>query len=281
MPVVVNRVGNESSSMKEDVPLDNPPPTHPKAVKKMVILPSGRQYKSTKRWLATNTNDRLTDSTDRPVACDVENHSSHADPDDDLVDTPPGKRRKSEEKRIPIRPREQVVSQPYQPFTGARIRPKVSIDNLIHLAQGLNDEQREMVIEIGFGRFSVLKSQVCLQHCHTGDGWLVEITSNLVQHVFGLPRGKIKLVEQKKVIKKKDLVVQEFRNQFKHIDSRRRSPLQHMLYMLDRHDYEQLFVLNFMVVYFSFLGDTTSNNLAWHGDEDPVRGQMVLLVVSC
>ncbi|MFS7918404.1 hypothetical protein Hanom_Chr03g00200601 [Helianthus anomalus] len=65
----------------------------------------------------------------------------HYDPDDDFVDTPPGKRPKSVAKRIPNPVRHQTMSQPYQPFTGSWIRAKVSIDKLIRLALGLNDKQ--------------------------------------------------------------------------------------------------------------------------------------------
>ncbi|MFS7945136.1 hypothetical protein Hanom_Chr06g00520581 [Helianthus anomalus] len=68
------------------------------------------------------------------------------------------------------------------------------------------------------------------------------------------------LVVKKKANKKKDLVVQEFRNQFEPIDSKRLSPLQLMRYILDRSDYGWLFVVNFLVVYFSFMGETTTNN---------------------
>ncbi|MFS8022094.1 hypothetical protein Hanom_Chr16g01435471 [Helianthus anomalus] len=52
----------------------------------------------------------------------------------------------------------QPETQPYRPFTGVRIRPKVGIDNLITLAAGLNEEQRQTVNEIGFG--SIFGSKV-------------------------------------------------------------------------------------------------------------------------
>ncbi|MFS7918405.1 hypothetical protein Hanom_Chr03g00200611 [Helianthus anomalus] len=33
-----------------------------------------------------------------------------------------------------------------------------------------------------------------------------------------------------------------------------------MCYILDRHNYGWLFVVNYLVIFFSFLGETTSNN---------------------
>ncbi|KAM0064979.1 hypothetical protein Hdeb2414_s0003g00109361 [Helianthus debilis subsp. tardiflorus] len=86
-----------------------------------------------------------------------------------------------------------------------------------------------------------------------------------------------------------------------------------MLYMLDRHDYGRLFILNFLVVYFSFLGEIKTNNLvnvryvsyiqpnvdvksfdwcsyivsclnqtkkALHSADDAYRGPMVLLAIA-
>ncbi|KAJ0615455.1 hypothetical protein HanIR_Chr02g0074301 [Helianthus annuus] len=157
------------------------------------------------------------------------------------VDTPPGKQRKSAAKRPPTHGRHQTVTHPYHPFTGARIRPKVLIDNLITLAVGLNEEQRQTVKEIGFGSIfgykvtcvptalaNWLVSNYDPDTCvlNVGGGRLVEITSELVKRVFGLPMGPTDLVEKKKANKKKDVVVQEFRNQFEHTDSKRLSPLQ-------------------------------------------------------
>ncbi|KAJ0434093.1 hypothetical protein HanOQP8_Chr17g0664661 [Helianthus annuus] len=156
------------------------------------------------------------------------------------------------------------MSQPYQPFTGAPIRPKVSIDNLICLALGLNDEQRETVKEIVFGLIFGYKvtsvPTTFAQWLVSNYDLVVAITSELVKRVFGLPIGPTELVKKKKANKKKYLVIQEFRNQFEQIDSKRLSPLQLMHYILDRHDYGRLFVVNFLVVYFSFLGETTTNN---------------------
>ncbi|KAF5781212.1 hypothetical protein HanXRQr2_Chr11g0480851 [Helianthus annuus] len=149
---------------------------------------------------------------------------------------------------------------------------------------------------------------------NVGGGRLVEITSELVKRVFGLPMGPTDLVEKKKANKKKDVVVQEFRNQFEHTDTKRLLPLQLMHYILDRHDHGRMFVMNFLILYFSLLGETTTNNTvnvryipfiqphvdiksfnwcsymvsclnrmkkAWHGGEDAFRGPMLLLAVSC
>ncbi|KAJ0476564.1 hypothetical protein HanHA300_Chr13g0478771 [Helianthus annuus] len=93
-----------------------------------------------------------------------------------------------------------------------------------------------------------------------GGSRLVEITSELVKRVFGLPMGPINLVEKKKANKKNDVVIQEFRNQFEHTDSKRLSSLQLMCYVLDMYDHGRLFVVNFLILYFSFLGETTTNN---------------------
>ncbi|KAM0024257.1 hypothetical protein Hdeb2414_s0022g00613641 [Helianthus debilis subsp. tardiflorus] len=170
------------------------------------------------------------------------------DPDDDFVDTPPGKRRKSTAKRTSSRGVHQLVTRTYQPFTGARIRPIVGIDNLITLAAGLNEEQHQTVNEIGFGSifgYKVTCVPTSLANwlvsnydpdtgvLNVGGGRIVNITSELVKSVFGLPMGPTDLAEKKKASKRKDVVVQEFKNQFKHMDTNRLLPVQLMKYILD------------------------------------------------
>ncbi|MFS7937515.1 hypothetical protein Hanom_Chr05g00428461 [Helianthus anomalus] len=72
--------------------------------------------------------------------------------------------------------------------------------------------------------------------------------------------GPTDLVEKKKANKKKDVVVQEFRNRFEHTDTKRLSPLQLMRYVLDTHDHGRPFFMNFLILYFSLLGETTTSN---------------------
>ncbi|KAJ0476983.1 putative papain-like cysteine peptidase superfamily [Helianthus annuus] len=252
------------------------------------------------------------------------------DPDDDFVDTPPpGKRRKSAAKRGTSRGMHQQVRQPYKPFTGARIRPKVGIDNMITLASGLNEEQRKKVGEIGFGsifHYKVTGVPTALGNwlvtnydpdndiLHVDGGRTINISSELVRSVFGLPMGPTDLAEKKKASKRKDVVVQAFREQFNHMDITRLSPVQLMNYILDfQSDNGRLFVLNFLVLYFSLLGETTTNNsvnvrfisniqpgvdiksfnwcaymisclkrtkTAWRGGDDAFRGPMLLLAIA-
>ncbi|KAF5767134.1 putative papain-like cysteine peptidase superfamily [Helianthus annuus] len=252
------------------------------------------------------------------------------DPDDDFVDTPPpGKRRKSAAKRGTSCGMHQQVRQPYKPFTGARIRPKVGIDNLITLASGLNEEQRQKVDEIGFGSIfgykvtgvpTALANWLVINYdpdngiLNVDGGRSVNISSELVRSVFGLPMGPTDLAEKKKASKRKDVVVQAFRDQFKHMDITRLSPVQLMKYILDwQSDNGRLFVLNFLILYFSLLGETTTNNsvnvrfisniqpdvdiksfnwcaymisclkrtkTAWHGGDDAFRGPMLLLAIA-
>ncbi|MFS7920026.1 hypothetical protein Hanom_Chr03g00219471 [Helianthus anomalus] len=121
-------------------------------------------------------------------------------------------------------------------------------------------------------------------------------------------------VEKKKASKRKDVVVQVFRNQFKHMYITRLSPVQMMNYILDwQADDGRLFVRNFLILYFSLLGETTTNNsvnvrfisniqpdvdiksfnwcaymvtclkrtkTTWHGGDDAFRGPMLLLAVN-
>ncbi|KAJ0930589.1 hypothetical protein HanPSC8_Chr04g0151121 [Helianthus annuus] len=190
------------------------------------------------------------------------------DPDDDFVDTPPpGKRRKSAAKRGTSCGMHQQVRQPYKPFTGARIRPKIGIDNLITLASGLNEEQGQKVDEIGFGSifgYKVTGVPTALANwlvtnydpdngiLNVDGGRTVNISSELVRSVFGLPMGPTDLAEKKKANKRKDVVVQAFRDQFKHMDITRLSPVQLMNYILDwQSDNGRLFVLNFLILYFT------------------------------
>ncbi|MFS7910738.1 hypothetical protein Hanom_Chr02g00109731 [Helianthus anomalus] len=149
---------------------------------------------------------------------------------------------------------------------------------------------------------------------NVGNGRIVNITSELVKIVFGLPMGPTSLAEKKKASKRKDVVVQEFRDQFKLMDTNRLSPVQLMNYMLDwQADHGRLFVFNFLILYFSLLGETTTNNsvnvrfisniqpdvdiksinwcsymvsclnrtkTTWHGGDDAFRWPMLLLAVN-
>ncbi|KAJ0789797.1 putative papain-like cysteine peptidase superfamily [Helianthus annuus] len=126
--------------------------------------------------------------------------------------------------------------------------------------------------------------------------------------------GPTDLAEKKKASKRKDVVVQAFKDQFKHMDITRLSPVQLMNYILDwQADDGRLFVLNFLILYFSLLGETTTNNsvnvrfisniqpdvdnksfnwcacmvtclkrtkTTWHGGDDAFRGPMLLLAVA-
>ncbi|KAJ0629688.1 hypothetical protein HanIR_Chr00c06g0905501 [Helianthus annuus] len=115
----------------------------------------------------------------------------------------------------------QQVRQPYKPFTGARIRPKVGIDNLITLASGLNEEQRQKVDEIGFGSIfgykvtgvpTTLANWLVTNYdpdngiLNVDGGRTVNISSELVRSVFGLPMGPTDLAKKRKRAKERMLL---------------------------------------------------------------------------
>ncbi|XP_035830944.1 uncharacterized protein LOC118480282 [Helianthus annuus] len=193
------------------------------------------------------------DSVDHQQPCDAKRKKSTAT------------RRKS------TRPPASFQSKKYEPFSGPKIKLKTSPDNLVTLVNSLNKVQKNKVIEMGFG--ALLNFNI--HHVPTRLAfWLasnyddaagvlnfgatrLRITSTLVNTIFGIPNGGIKIVEKERA-RDSNPVVKEWRDQFN--DNTKVSPVGLKDMMITDTSSGRSFELNWLVLYNTILGEISACN---------------------
>ncbi|XP_035834319.1 uncharacterized protein LOC118482767 [Helianthus annuus] len=183
-----------------------------------------------------------------------------------------GKRRKSTaSRRKSTRPPASFPSKKYEPFTGPKIKLRTSPDNLVILVNSLNKPQKKKVIEMGFGtllNFNIHHVPTRLAYWLASNyddaaGVLnfgetrLRITSNLVNTIFEIPNGGIKIVEKERA-RDSNPVVKEWRDQFN--DNTKVSPLGLKDMMVTDTSSDRAFELNWLVLYNTILGEISASN---------------------
>ncbi|KAM0061877.1 hypothetical protein Hdeb2414_s0004g00141351 [Helianthus debilis subsp. tardiflorus] len=87
----------------------------------------------------------------------------------------------------------------------------------------------------------------------------IQITEELMNDVFGLPRGDEKIKEAEKARSDFHEVVAEWKEQFENAPTRL-TPVQFKTYMKGQQASGRIFVLNFLLFYNTLLGETTTNS---------------------
>ncbi|KAL8230338.1 hypothetical protein R6Q57_000116 [Mikania cordata] len=162
---------------------------------------------------------------------------------------------------------------PYFKYTGQKIFMRCSPANLINFLEKLNEDQKKAVKEMGFGEVLCLK----LHTIPTAFGyWLLKnynpqtdiqnigssqfkITPDLIHLVFGIPRGKI-TVHEKFRLNSNDAVVSEWRSQFGTDIPKKISMKDFAQHLTTRNDSGRMFKLNFLVMFFSIMGESMKSN---------------------
>ncbi|KAL8201864.1 hypothetical protein R6Q57_011011 [Mikania cordata] len=145
--------------------------------------------------------------------------------------------------------------------------------NLINFLEKLNEDQKKAVKEMGFGEVLCLK----LHTIPTAFGyWLLKnynpqtdiqnigssqfnITPDLIHLVFGIPNGKI-TVHEKFRPNSNDEVVSEWRSQFGTDIPKKISMKDFAQHLTTRNDSGRMFKLNFLVMFFSIMGESMKSN---------------------
>ncbi|KAL8201465.1 hypothetical protein R6Q57_012804, partial [Mikania cordata] len=86
-----------------------------------------------------------------------------------------------------------------------------------------------------------------------------KITPDLIHLVFGIPNGKI-MVHEKFRPNFNDAVVSEWRSQFGTDISKKISTKDFAQHLTTRNDYGRMFKLNFLVMFFSIMGESMKSN---------------------
>ncbi|KAL8217085.1 hypothetical protein R6Q57_023922 [Mikania cordata] len=162
---------------------------------------------------------------------------------------------------------------PYFEYTGQKIFMRCSPANLINFLEKLNEDQKKTVKEMGFGEVLCLK----LHTIPTAFGyWLLKnynpqtdiqnigssqfkITPDLIHLVFGIPNGKI-TVHEKFRPNSNDAVVSEWRSQFGTDIPKKISMKDFAQQLTTRNDSGRMFKLNFLVMFFSVMGESMKSN---------------------
>ncbi|KAL8191774.1 hypothetical protein R6Q57_028505 [Mikania cordata] len=162
---------------------------------------------------------------------------------------------------------------PYFEYTGQNIFMRCSPANLINFLEKLNEDQKKAVKEMGFGEVLCLK----LHTIQTAFGyWLLKnynpqtdiqnigssqfkITPDLIHLVFGIPNGKI-TVHEKFRPNSNDAVVSEWRSQFGTDIPKKISMKDFAQHLTTRNDSGRMFKLNFLVMFFSIMGESMKSN---------------------
>ncbi|KAL8210020.1 hypothetical protein R6Q57_006752 [Mikania cordata] len=162
---------------------------------------------------------------------------------------------------------------PYFEYTGQKIFMRCSPANLINFMEKLNEDQKKAVKEMGFGEVLCLK----LHTIPTAFGyWLLKnynpqtdiqnigssqfkITPDLIHLVFGIPNGKI-TVHEKFRPNSNDAVVSEWRSQFGTDIPKKISMKDFAQHLTTRNDSGRMFKLNFLVMFFSKMGESMKSN---------------------
>ncbi|KAD2393171.1 hypothetical protein E3N88_40148 [Mikania micrantha] len=162
---------------------------------------------------------------------------------------------------------------PYFEYTGQKIFMRCSPANLINFLEKLNEDQKKAVKEMGFGEVLCLK----LHTIPTAFGyWLLKnynpqtdiqnigssqfkITPDLIHLVFGIPNGKI-TVHEKFRPNSNDAVVSEWRSQFGTDIPKKISMKDFAQHLTTRNDSGRMFKLNFLVMFFSIMGESMKSN---------------------
>ncbi|MFS7918393.1 hypothetical protein Hanom_Chr03g00200491 [Helianthus anomalus] len=170
-----------------------------------------------------------------------------------------GKRRKSTaSRRKSTRPPASFPSKKYEPFTGPKIKLKTSSENLVILVNNLIKPQKKKVIEMGFGtllNFNIRHVPTRLAYWLASNyddnaGVLnfgetrLRITANLVNTIFGIPNGGIKILEKIRA-RDNNPVVKEWRDQFN--DNTKVSPLGLKDMIFTDSSSDRVFELNWLV----------------------------------
>jgi len=167
--------------------------------------------------------------------------------------------------------------QPYFPFTNKRILPRCAITNLTNWMSAFNANQREKIANIGFGPVLNLKIQKVptslaywllenydprRKHLNLGSQ-TIKISPKLVRRVLGIPNGPEQINEIMKPTVS-DIVVNEWRTQFpvtfKRFTITETIKNLNLRSSLERNLSDRFFILNFLVLFFSVLGETTRNS---------------------
>ncbi|KAI3711706.1 hypothetical protein L1987_70248 [Smallanthus sonchifolius] len=175
-----------------------------------------------------------------------------------------------------IQPTVPVPDEPVPKFVaydGKRLLPRSTPSNLHSWIQVMNKAQRKTVTQMSFQSLLNLKIQniptsllmwlVSNYNENTNTlnvgTHLIKITPSLVHKVLGLPNGSKKVRELSRPTIS-DPVVAEFRNQFpKKID--RFYIKDYFEYVKTATDSGRRFMINFLVMVFTIIGETTKNNI--------------------
>jgi len=201
--------------------------------------------------------------------------SDDDDNDDDFVMSPQNQTTKKQKQ------------EPYHPFNGGKISTRFALSNLITLFETFNEEQKKIVDDMGFGKVLNLKVDSIPtslgywmvdnynQHTHTLNTGinLIQITPQLVNEVMGIPIGSIPI--KNKRAKKKDAVVAEWRSQFKKTTwISRPFTMAYLDHIRGLKHSGRYFMLNFLVAFFSIVGETNDNSFVNQSFLNSVRSNI-------
>ncbi|KAF5813978.1 hypothetical protein HanXRQr2_Chr03g0105201 [Helianthus annuus] len=130
------------------------------------------------------------------------------------------------------------------------------------LMQSLNENQRTAVKNIGFGsnhRWWLVKNYDPKTRVLNCGSYHIQITEELVNDIFGIPRGKVEIKEVERVRADSHEVVAEWKGQFENAPARL-THVQFKTYMQAQKANGGIFVLNFLLFYNTLLGETTTNS---------------------
>ncbi|MFS7951916.1 hypothetical protein Hanom_Chr07g00600841 [Helianthus anomalus] len=161
----------------------------------------------------------------------------------------------------------------YIPLSDGKLTLRLDLKHMGELVESFNENQRQDVRNIGFG--SILGFKMGLIPSTPG-WWLVnnydpktrvlncgshhiQITEELVNDVFGVPRGDEKIKEVERARSDFHEVVAECKEQFENAPARL-TLVQFKTYMKGQQASGRIFVLNFLLFYNTLLGETTTNS---------------------
>lgn len=210
-------------------------------------------------------------------------YADNTDSDDDFVNPPPKRAKTVEEVKTKVgftktkaartsTTAPTKVDRVYHYYTGEKIKIRSAPSNICKMIFSLDSQQMATVNEIGFG--NILEFN--MDSYPTGMGYwlvknydaetctlnvgshLIQITPELVHKIFGIPMGKIEVEEHQRP-RDSDPVVAEWKGQFD-VKVKRILAVQFREYMEKYKRNGRLFILNFLVFFFTFMGETTQNN---------------------
>jgi len=189
-----------------------------------------------------------------------------SDADDAVVHTSP--------KNDPVNEVIEAENEEYFEYTGNKLSPRLAPYNLINWFGTLNATQKKVVTDIGFGPVLNLK----LENVPTSLAfWLVEnynhhtntlnisdrlihITPEVVHEIMGIPMGQIEIENKRPNVK--DPVIAEWRSQYKDTPWIRRPYVIEFFRKLSKKKGSgRNFMLNFLVGFFTVLGETDGNSV--------------------